>query len=127
MHARDMIERCHNSEIATHLLEGKVIDMIRDVAVDLAKLHARIKAGQPDHGNIQGQLRRLEHRIQAIAGEKTGLIDRYASGLLSEDAYGTENLLLDAELHGLKAKRAGPYSLSDCPSCMRRHSHIADL
>jgi hypothetical protein len=30
----------HNSEIATHLLEGKVIDMIRDVALDPAKLHA---------------------------------------------------------------------------------------
>src|SRR5437879_662972 len=29
-HCRDRIERCHNSEIATHLLEEKVFDMIRD-------------------------------------------------------------------------------------------------
>jgi hypothetical protein len=28
MHDRTRIERCHNSEIGTHILEGKVFEMI---------------------------------------------------------------------------------------------------
>jgi site-specific DNA recombinase len=40
MHLLDRITRCHNPEVATHLLEGKVMEMIRDTILVPEKLQA---------------------------------------------------------------------------------------
>jgi hypothetical protein len=45
MHDGTRIERCRNSEIGTHLLEGKVFEMIREIMLDPAKLRGCIDTG----------------------------------------------------------------------------------
>ena len=53
MHDRTQIERCRNSEIATHILEGKVFEMIRETMLDPARLRGCIESGagrgRPEH------------------------------------------------------------------------------
>jgi Recombinase zinc beta ribbon domain len=36
MHDRTRIERCRNSEIGTHILESKVLELIREIMLDPA-------------------------------------------------------------------------------------------
>jgi hypothetical protein len=44
-HDRTQIERCSNSRIGTHILEGKVFEMIREIMADPAKLRGCIEGG----------------------------------------------------------------------------------
>jgi hypothetical protein len=53
------IERCRNSEIGTHILEGKVFEMIREIMLDPGKLRGCIDTG--------GRLGRPTHRAGARA------------------------------------------------------------
>jgi hypothetical protein len=109
MHART-IERCRNPEIATHLLETKVFEMIRDIMLDPRKLRECMDffsdADRPDHRTVTGQLTRVQNRATAVETEKKHLIDLYAADELSEEAYVNRNVALDRELHLLKAKKA---------------------
>jgi hypothetical protein len=49
MHDRTRIER-RNSEIGTHILEGKVFEMIREIMLDPGKLRGRINGGGHEPG-----------------------------------------------------------------------------
>jgi hypothetical protein len=44
-HDRTQIERCGNSVIATHLLENKIFEMIRETMLDPAKLRGCVENG----------------------------------------------------------------------------------
>jgi hypothetical protein len=44
-HDRTQIERCTNSVISRHILEGKVFEMIRETVLDPAKLRGCVKSG----------------------------------------------------------------------------------
>jgi hypothetical protein len=116
MHARALIQRCHNPEIATHLLDEKVLEMIRYSLLDPVSLracmdHARV-ADRMDYRDAQRQFRRIEKRIAAVECEKQRLIDRYASEQLSEEPYVDGNVSLDGELQRLKLKRSTLLHLS---------------
>jgi hypothetical protein len=60
MHDRTRIERCRNSEIGTHILEGKVFELIREIMLDPGKLRGCIDTG----GRLDD---RREHRARACA------------------------------------------------------------
>jgi hypothetical protein len=109
-HAPALIQRCRNPEIQTHILEAKVFAMIRDVMLDPLRLRECMDffkdTARPDHRHIKGQLTRVESRTAAVEAEKKRLIDLYATGELSEEAYVNGNVALDGELHGLRLKRA---------------------
>jgi hypothetical protein len=56
MHLLDRITRCHNPEVATHLLEGKLMEMIRDIMLAPEKLQVCME-GRPSVAGLA--IRRL--------------------------------------------------------------------
>jgi hypothetical protein len=109
-HLLDRITRCHNPEIATHVLEGKVLEMVRDTLLVPEKLVACIEGlecGKNDkHGNLARKLQRFTDRIAGVADEKQKSIDRYAAGGLTKEAYVALNLSLDAEIVRLRKRKS---------------------
>ena len=57
-HDAKLVERCRNPEVATHLLEGKVFEMIRETMFDPSKLRACVQAPVKRDGE-RGIARRL--------------------------------------------------------------------
>jgi hypothetical protein len=109
-HLLDRITRCHNPEVATHLLEGKVLEMIRDTLLVPEKLVAcmqGLECGRNDkHENLARKLERFTDRIAGVEAEKQKSIDRYAAGGLTKEEYVTLNLTLDAEILRLRKRKA---------------------
>jgi DNA invertase Pin-like site-specific DNA recombinase len=57
MHDRTQIERCTNSRLSTHILEGKVFEMIQETMLDPGMLRACIDTGgAPDDRSIAREL-----------------------------------------------------------------------
>jgi hypothetical protein len=80
MHDRTRIERCRNSEIGTHILEGKVFELIREIMLDPAKLRGCIDTGgRLDDQSIARELARVAGEVRALDQERRRLIDRYAA------------------------------------------------
>src|SRR5258708_26195858 len=67
MHDRTQIERCHNSEIGTHILEDKVFQMIREIMLEPGKLRGCIDTGSElDHRSIAPELARVAGKFSAL-------------------------------------------------------------
>jgi hypothetical protein len=109
MHARKNITPCRNPQIATHLLEDAVFDIIQKQMLDPITLRSGIDElksdGDKDHAAIANNLMTLAREIQKAEERKRQLIDLYASGVLSEAVYVDGNVALDQELHALKHKK----------------------
>jgi hypothetical protein len=109
-HDRQRIERCHNPEIATHILEGAVFDMIRDAMLDPQKLRECIEViandRGTDHFRVAQDLARIAASIKAIDDERKRLIEQYASDQMAEDTYISANRGLDARLAGLRREKS---------------------
>jgi site-specific DNA recombinase len=110
MHSRKLIDRCRNSEIATHLLEDNVFEMIRNFMLDPSKLRGCIKltedSDKEDGQSIGRQLARVAARIKAVEEEKRRLIELYAAAQMPKDEYVKANIALDDELDGVKSEKA---------------------
>jgi site-specific DNA recombinase len=109
-HARDRIERCRNPEIATHLLEDKVFELIRDVMLDPLKLRGAM-AETEDNGrggrrHFERRLAKIVASVAAIEEQKRHLIELYASDHLAEAEYVAQNVALDGELDRLNCEKA---------------------
>ena len=64
MHDRTRIERCRNSEIGTHILEGKVFELIREIMLDPGKLRGCIDTGgRLTTRGSRASLRALQERL----------------------------------------------------------------
>jgi hypothetical protein len=71
MHDRTRIERCHNSEIGTHILEGKVFEMIREIMLDPGKLRGCISTGAGlDDRSTARKLARVAGKMSALDQER---------------------------------------------------------
>jgi hypothetical protein len=88
MHDRTQIERCSNSRIGTHILEGKVLEMIHETMLDPAKLRGCIEgtAGLDDRSTAR-ELARLARKIGALDQERRQLIARYAADQMTGEEY----------------------------------------
>jgi site-specific DNA recombinase len=103
MHSKNSaVERCHNKEIKAEALEGRVFAMIRDVMLDPTKLRECMDFFK-DESQVMG--RRLERRLKVIElqlrtldDEKRRILDIYASGDLSREAYVAKSLRYDTEM-----------------------------
>jgi site-specific DNA recombinase len=90
-HLLDRITRCHNPEVATHLLEAKVLEMIRNTLLVPERLipwMEGLECGKNDkHEHLARKLERFTNRIAGVEAEKQHSINRYAAGGLTKEAY----------------------------------------
>src|SRR6516164_3582289 len=101
-HDRTAIERCRNSEISTHILEGHVFEMIRQTMLDPGKLRGCVGTGTGiDDRNTGRELTRVARKIGALDHERRELIDRYAADQLTGEDYISANRTLDEKLQRL--------------------------
>jgi site-specific DNA recombinase len=110
-HDRRQIERCTNSMISTHILEGHVFQMIQATMLDPGKLRGCVEsgAGMGDQSTAR-ELTRVAQKIGALDHERRELISRYAADQMTNDEYIAANRALDEKLGRLqrtKAKLAG--------------------
>ena len=107
MHDRTRIERCRNSEIGTHILEGKVFELIREIMLDPGKLRGCIDTGgRLDDQSIARELARIAGTIRALDEERRRLIGLYAAEQMAGDEYITANRALDRDLERLTRDKA---------------------
>jgi site-specific DNA recombinase len=98
-HNRTQIERCRNSVISTHILEGQVFEMIRDTMLDPGKLRGCVESGAgTDDRNTARELTRVAQKIGALDHERRELISRYAADQITGDEYIAANRALDEKL-----------------------------
>ena len=75
MHARKNITPCRNPQIATHLLEDAVFEIIQNNMLDPAKLRASMEGltdeGELNHDTLAQSLMALALKIQAAQGAQT--------------------------------------------------------
>jgi DNA invertase Pin-like site-specific DNA recombinase len=107
MHDRTQIERCRNSEVGTHILEGKVFGMIREIMLDPGKLRGCIgTGGRLDDRGIARELARVAGEIRALDEERRRLINRYAAEQMAGKDYITANRALDRDLERFTREKA---------------------
>jgi hypothetical protein len=106
MHDRSRIERCRNAEIGTHILEGKVFEMIREIMLDPGKLRGCIDTGgRLDDQSIALELARIAGEIRALEEQRRRLIGRYAAEQMAGEAYIAANRALDRDLEWLTREK----------------------
>jgi site-specific DNA recombinase len=109
-HSRYRLDRCHNSEIATHLLEDKIFELIREFILEPRKLRTCFKftaiADSDDQQEARRGVARIAARIEETGTERRRMFERYASDQLPRVAYINANVALDSELEQLKQKKA---------------------
>jgi hypothetical protein len=96
MHDRTRIERCPNSELGTHILEGKVFEMIYEIMLDPGKLRVCIDTGEAlDDHRIGRKLARVAGEFSALEDERRQIIARYAEEAMTGEAYIAANRAVD--------------------------------
>jgi site-specific DNA recombinase len=107
MHDRTRIKRCRNSSISTHILEGKVFEMIREIMLDPTKLRFCIDRGDAlDDRSIGRRLSRLAGEIAGLEDERRRIIDQYAVEQTTGEAYIAANRNLDRQQEEFTRKKA---------------------
>jgi site-specific DNA recombinase len=107
MHDRTRIERCRNSEIGTHILEGKVFELIREIMLDPGKLRGCIDAsGRLDDHSIARELARIAGEIRTLDEERRRLIELYAAEQMAGETYIAANRAMDRDLERLTREKA---------------------
>jgi hypothetical protein len=107
MHDRTQIERCLNSEIGTHILEGKVFEMIREIMLEPGKLRGCINnGGGLDDRSTARKLATVARKMSALDQERRQMIDRYAADQMTGGEYIAANRALDEKLEGLVREKA---------------------
>jgi site-specific DNA recombinase len=96
-HYRYIVEdRCQNSMIATHILEGKVFDLIQETMLDPGKLRGCVEGGGGlDDRSIARELARVAEELGALEEERRHIVNRYAAEELSGPDYIAANRAVD--------------------------------
>jgi site-specific DNA recombinase len=101
-HDRRQIERCQNSEISTHILEGHVFEMIRETMLDPGRLRGCVEGGAGlDDQSTARELASVARKIGALDQERRELISRYVADQMTGDEYIAANRALDEKLERL--------------------------
>jgi hypothetical protein len=87
MHDRTRIERCRHAEISTHILEGKVLEMIQEIMLHPGNLRGCIDTGgRLEDRSIARELARLAGALRTLDEERRRLIGRYAAEQMTGEA-----------------------------------------
>jgi site-specific DNA recombinase len=107
--ANTEIRRCYSKEIRAELLEAKLFEMIEDVMIEPTKLRESMPFFAEDHRTASRRRDRKLGRISAqlldVEDRKRRIIEVYASGDLSKDAYIARNRAYDAEAVELTSQK----------------------
>jgi site-specific DNA recombinase len=108
-HPRGMIQKCKSPEVMSHILENKVLAMIRETMLDASKLKAWMnffkKDYRADQKRVEWKLMRLDKKLQEVDRKKKRLIDTYIGGSLAHEEYVKQNIELDQELLQVKYRK----------------------
>src|SRR5205807_232284 len=97
-----------SSDIGTHILEGKVFDLIQETMLDPGKLRGCIEgAAGLDDRSIARELARVAGEFGALEDERRRIIGRYATEQMTGEEYITANRALDGGLDRLIREKAG--------------------
>jgi hypothetical protein len=107
--AHTNIVRCDSKEIRAELLEAKVFEVIETVMLDPVKLRKTMPFFTDD-GRAAGRrrarkLEQISAQLLDVDDRKNRIIEVYASGDLSRDAYIARNRAYDAEAIELRRQR----------------------
>ena len=106
-HDRGQIKRCTNAQIGTHILEGKVFEMIRETMLDPVKLRGCIKnEGGSDDRGVARELARIAGHIGGLDTERRRITGLYARGEMPGEEYIAANRALDKDLDRLARRKA---------------------
>ena len=105
-HDLTQIERCHNSEIGTHILESKVFEMIRETMIDPGKLRGCLDCGRTDDRTTARELARVAKKMSALDEDRRQMIDKYAADQMTGEEYIAANRALDQKLERLVREKA---------------------
>jgi hypothetical protein len=93
--------------ISTHILEGKVFEMIRETMLDHGKLRGCIERGAGiDDRSTAWELATVAKKIGALDHGRRELISRYAAEQITGDEYIASNRALDEKLERLVRAKA---------------------
>jgi hypothetical protein len=120
-----LIFSCRNPEVKSALVEGRVFAMIKDTMIDPAALRSSMEYFREDTSaaelRIGKELRGVDGRLAALQEQKRRVIDIYATGDLSRDAYAEKSRELDALIETLQARRR---ELEDNTALLRKTEAI---
>jgi hypothetical protein len=83
----------------THILEGKVFEMVREIMLDPGKLRGSISSdGGLDDRSSAWEFARVARKISTLDQNRRRLIDRYAEDQMTGEEYISGNRALDERL-----------------------------
>jgi site-specific DNA recombinase len=89
MHSKKVsFEWCRNPEVLTHLLDGSVLDIIRETMTDPVELAKWVDLPKnANHARTEKKLKDIELRMGRLTTERKRTIDLYASGKIDRAEY----------------------------------------
>ncbi len=110
IHSKKVVKHCKASEVATHILEDKVFEIMNEYFTKTKKLKTCMdffkQRRRTDERRVGQRMKRIEEREKTIEDEKQKLIDDYAIGKISQKKYIDRNIKLDQRLYKVKNKKA---------------------
>jgi len=106
-HAKSGFQRCRNGRSATHLLDAKIVELIRGVMLNPEKLAQCVESGQyVDDPTAARDFSRIAAEINALEGKRRRLIELYASGQTPSADYVKASRELDEAISCLNDEKA---------------------
>jgi site-specific DNA recombinase len=114
-HHAPNIRRCRNTRHETHILDAKVVAMIREVMLDPTNLSACLESNdRVPQPKAARQLTRMAEDINGLEKKRHQLIERYATDGITHDEYiKTSREFDDALLRITREKAAATRALRD--------------
>jgi site-specific DNA recombinase len=79
MHHENQVKHCHNSTVGTHILEGKVFDIIRQIILNPHKLTERVGDRAKMDDRRTKRLAQLAQELDAIEDERLAIAREFAA------------------------------------------------
>jgi hypothetical protein len=95
MHHEEHVERCNNSTVATHILEGKVFDIIRETILNPLKLTQRVGDRAMVDDRRTKRLAELAQELETIEDERLVVARDFSANRLLGQDYIARNVALD--------------------------------
>jgi len=135
MHAKDTdIRRCTNPEVASHILEERVFDLIEYIMTNPTKLRKCLQISTSRTGaqqHLEQKLKVTERNISRLTKQRQLLIEQYAKGKLTHADYINKCTQFDTDLHSMKETQADllgkisiMYNDEDIEVSVKQYCHV---